>query len=134
MTFAIDDICDRIRIDYQQFPKDQSYDLYAEGVYFQDPMNSFRGVERYRKMIGFIDRWLGEPDLTVRELTPSSSNQITTRWTLHFTAPMPWHPRISIPGWSELKLNQQGLIISHVDHWDCSKWDVVKQLLRQTES
>ncbi|NJL40527.1 MAG: hypothetical protein HC899_30125, partial [Leptolyngbyaceae cyanobacterium SM1_4_3] len=29
--------------------------------------------------------------------------------------------------WSELKLNQDGLICAHIDYWHCSKLDVVKQ-------
>jgi hypothetical protein len=36
---------------------------------------------------------------------------------------------MSIPGWSELRLNSQGLIVSHIDYWSCSRWDVLKQLL-----
>lgn len=128
MTFLIDEICDRIRADYQQFPKDQSYDLYAETVYFKDPMNEFRGVARYQKMIGFIDRWFRDPRLEVKDIKTEKPDQITTHWTLFFTAPLPWHPRIKIPGWSELRLNDQGLVVSHIDYWECSKWDVIQQL------
>ncbi|MCG8368647.1 MAG: DUF2358 domain-containing protein, partial [Pseudanabaenales cyanobacterium] len=51
------DILDHIKQDYQRFPAEQSYELYAEEVYFQDPLNRFRGIDRYRKMIGFIEKW-----------------------------------------------------------------------------
>jgi hypothetical protein len=44
-----------------------------------------------------------------------------------WTTPLPWRPRIAIPGWSELKLNADELIISHIDYWDCSRLDVLKQ-------
>lgn len=129
------DILDRIQQDYQRFPADQSYDLYAKDVYFEDPLNRFRGVDRYRKMIGFIERWFIAPHLDLHsiERTEHSSdmgaqNMITTRWTLSWTAPFPWKPHMVIKGWSELQLNDQNLIISHIDYWECSRLDVVKQL------
>jgi hypothetical protein len=125
---GIMDILERIQTDYRNFPHDQSFDLYGEDVYFKDPMTSFCGVDRYRQMVGFIEKWFLEADLETNDISQPEPEFITTQWTLHFTAPFPWKPRISIPGRSELRLNEQGLIISHIDYWDCSKWDVVKQL------
>jgi hypothetical protein len=58
-----------------------------------------------------------------------SEDTIKTRWTLYWTTPLPWRPRIAIPGWSELKLNSDDVIISHIDYWDCSRLDVLKQHL-----
>jgi hypothetical protein len=121
------DILQRIREDYQHFPKDQSYDIYAPDVFFKDPMNQFQGIDRYRQMIGFIDRFFLKPNLELHEIQ-QTDRDIRTDWTLSWTTPLPWQPRISISGWSELKLNEAGLIYSHIDYWHCSKWDVVKQL------
>ncbi|MEO0457907.1 MAG: DUF2358 domain-containing protein [Cyanobacteria bacterium P01_A01_bin.114] len=124
------DIASQIKADYQTFPQDQSFHLYAEDVYFKDPLNEFRGVARYRKMIGFIETWFIEPDLELHNITQPQPNIVKTEWTLHFTAPVPWRPRIAIAGWSELTMSPTGLIISHIDYWNCSRWDVVKQLWR----
>lgn len=128
-------ILDRIKQDYQRFPAEQSYDLYAEEVYFQDPLNRFRGIDRYRKMIGFIEKWFVDLHLELhcieREQSLSiaeSQDLIISRWTLSWTAPFPWRPRLVIKGWSELQLNDEALIISHIDYWECSRLDVVKQL------
>ena len=44
------DILDQIRLDYERFPHDQSYHLYADDVYFEDPLNKSRGVDRYRRI------------------------------------------------------------------------------------
>jgi Uncharacterized conserved protein (DUF2358) len=57
------DLIDELRGDYARFPQEQSYHLYAQDVYFRDPMTSFRGVDRYREMIGFMTRWFKEPKL-----------------------------------------------------------------------
>ena len=120
-------IIDILKQDYQQFPENQTYSIYAKDVYFKDPLNQFRGIERYQKMIGFIGQWFLEIQLDLHDIS-QTENIIKTRWTLSWTTPLPWKPRVSIPGWSELKLNSSGLICSHIDYWDCSRWDVVKQL------
>ncbi|WP_017299979.1 DUF2358 domain-containing protein [Nodosilinea nodulosa] len=122
------DILEQLRLDYQRFPKDQSYQLYADDVYFKDPLNQFRGVDRYRRMIGFIDRWFQEIDFQLHAIEYASPTQINTRWTLNWVAPVPWHPAMSIPGRSELGLGEDGQIISHIDYWDCSRLAVLKQL------
>lgn len=120
------DILDTIKADYRRFPKEQTYSIYAEDVYFKDPLNEFRGIDRYQSMLGFIDTWFRQPQLDLHDIQ-QQGNTIRTDWTLRWTTPLPWQPRISIPGWSELTLNAAGLICSHIDYWKCSKWDVVKQ-------
>ena len=47
------DILDILQHDYARFPEAQSFEIYAEDVFFQDPLNQFRGIARYKKMIGF---------------------------------------------------------------------------------
>ncbi len=121
-------VIQQVKADYAQFPREQSYHLYAKDVYFKDPMNEFRGVEPYQRMIGFIERWFRNIELELHGVEQPQTDMFITRWTLHFTAPTPWHPRISIPGWSELQLNDAGLICSHIDYWNCSRWSVLKQV------
>jgi hypothetical protein len=113
--------------DYQRFPANQTYSIYTPDVYFQDPLNKFRGVDKFQQAIAFIEKWFIAVKLDIHEIH-QSENLITTRWTLHWTAPLPWQPRMAIPGWSELELNPQGLISSHIDYWECSRFDVLKQL------
>ncbi|MEO0869067.1 MAG: DUF2358 domain-containing protein [Cyanobacteria bacterium J06642_11] len=120
----------QVKADYGRFPVNQTYELYSENVYFKDPMNEFRGVERYQRMIGFIQQWFRDIELELTAVEQPEDTVAITRWVLHFTAPTPWQPRISIPGWSELTINGDGLICSHIDYWNCSRWDVVQQLFR----
>ncbi|PZV18739.1 MAG: hypothetical protein DCF21_07770 [Leptolyngbya sp.] len=121
------DILEQIRLDYQRFPHDQSYHLYAEDVYFKDPLNQFRGVDRYRRMVGFISRWFKDINLQLHEIIYASPHQIDTRWTLSWIAPVPWQPSMSIPGRSELGI-ENDKVISHIDYWDCSRLSVLGQL------
>jgi hypothetical protein len=121
------DILDRLSEDYQRFPFDQTYDLYAQDVSFQDPLNQFRGLKRYQQMIKFIQVWFANPKLDLHQIHCQGGDRIETRWTLSWNSPLPWRPRIVISGWSELQLNPEGLICSHIDYWHCSRLDVFKQ-------
>lgn len=120
------DIIKILQEDYQRFPLNQTYTIYAKDVYFQDPLNKFHGVERYKQMIKFIDTWFINTKMDLHDIQPLGET-IKTEWTLSWNTPLPWKPRISIAGWSELKLNADGLIVSHIDYWHCSPLDVVKQ-------
>lgn len=121
-------VCDRIRQDYACFPADQSYDLYAEAVFFKDPLNEFRGIDRYREMVGFIARWFKEPHLALHALDIQSDHSFQTRWTLSWITPLPWNPPMAISGWTEYRLNAEGKIISHIDYWDTPRLAVVGQV------
>uniref|UniRef100_B8HMI6 SnoaL-like domain-containing protein n=1 Tax=Cyanothece sp. (strain PCC 7425 / ATCC 29141) TaxID=395961 RepID=B8HMI6_CYAP4 len=124
------DIVSILRQDYQRFPQDQTYEIYAADVYFRDPLTQFRGIKRYQNMIQFIQTWFINTRMELHEIQ-QQEQQITTRWTLSWIAPLPWHPQLSISGRSELTLNQAGLIVSHLDYWDCSRWEVLQQLFRR---
>lgn len=121
-------IIEILKEDYKKFPADQTYSIYAKDVYFQDPMNRFSGIGRYQQMIGFMSTFFKDIKLDLHNIS-QSGDRIETQWTLSWTVPVPWQPRIAIPGWSELKLNTDGLICSHIDYWNCSRLDVLKQLV-----
>ncbi|MEB3175176.1 MAG: DUF2358 domain-containing protein [Cyanobacteriota bacterium] len=117
-------ILETLKADYRRFPQDQSYDLYAETVYFKDPLTEFRGLERYKQMIAFMGRWFADIDLQLHDIQ-SAASVIETRWTLTWTSPLPWRPRIAISGHTRLELDGAGKIVSHVDAWDISPWVVL---------
>lgn len=121
------DILDILKSDYQRFPDNQTYSIYAQDVYFEDPLNRFRGLERYKRMIVFIRRWFTDIKLDLHAIN-RTGDTIETSWTLSWTAPLPWQPRVVIDGRSELRLNSAGLIIAHIDYWNCSRLSVLKQV------
>lgn len=120
------DIVQILKQDYQRFPTNQTYSIYAEDVYFQDPLNKFRGLQRYKAMIGLIDTWFINVKMDLHDIY-QSGDTVKTEWTLSWNTPLPWRPRIAIPGWSELRLNSDELIVSHIDYWKCSRLNVLKQ-------
>lgn len=120
------DLVEILQEDYQRFPENQTFEIYAEDVYFKDPLNEFRGVTRYKKMIAFLSSFFSTIDMEVHDVS-QNEDLIKTEWTLNMTTPLPWKPRLSIPGWSELKVNNENLISSHVDYWHISPWNVLSQ-------
>lgn len=118
-----------LREDYARFPANQTYSIYAPNVWFKDPMNEFRGIDRYQKMIRFIETWFVDVQMDLISIV-QTENEIKTRWILSWNAPLPWKPRMRIPGWSELHVNSDGLISEHVDYWECSRLEVLKQVFR----
>jgi hypothetical protein len=120
------DILEILKNDYQRFPCEQTYSLYAQNVYFKDPLNEFRGINRYKQMIGFMSTFFQNIKMDLHDIY-RAGDTIYTEWTLNWTTPLPWQPRIAIPGKSELKINENEIIISHIDYWNCSRLDVIKQ-------
>jgi Uncharacterized conserved protein (DUF2358) len=122
------DILEILKEDYRRFPENQTYSIYAKDVYFEDPVNRFTGFDRYRKMIGFMGTFFQNIKLDLHDIS-QLGDTVETRWTLSWKAPLPWKPQMAISGRSELKINSDGLICSHIDYWDCSRLDVFKQLV-----
>ena len=120
------DLVSILKDDYQHFPANQTYSIYAGDIFFQDPMNKFRGINKYKAMIGLIDTLFINVKMDLHDIS-REGDTIKMRWTLSWNTPLPWKPRIAVPGWSEMKVNQDELINSHVDYWDCSRLDVLKQ-------
>lgn len=115
-----------LKSDYLRFPANQTYDIYAENVYFKDPLNEFQGVQRYQKMIGFLSSFFSNIEMEVHDISRSGAI-VKTEWTLRMTPPLPWKPRLSIPGRSELTIDHDNLITSHIDYWHISPWNVLRQ-------
>ncbi|MBD2626871.1 DUF2358 domain-containing protein [Trichormus variabilis] len=120
------DIIEILKADYHRFPVEQTYSIYAPDVYFQDPVFKFRGLELYKWMIKFIQTFFLNLKMDLHNIQ-RQEDTIKSEWTLSWNSPLPWKPRISISGWSELRLNADDLIVSHIDYWHSSRLDVLKQ-------
>ncbi len=120
------DLVEILKEDYQRFPENQTFDIYADNVYFKDPLNEFNGVKKYQAMIGFLNSFFSDVEMEVHDVN-KQDDLIKTEWTLNMTPPLPWKPRLSIPGWSELRINDDNLISSHIDYWHISPWNVLRQ-------
>jgi hypothetical protein len=119
------DLVKIIQEDYQNFPKNQTYSIYAENIHFKDKIYDFYGIKKYQNMIAFLAKWFENLHLELHDIK-AKNNQIDTRWTMSWNSPLPWKPFISVSGRSELKV-ENDLIVAHYDYWDCTIFDVIKQ-------
>lgn len=117
------------------FETDISYNIYTQDIYFQDPINKFKGKTNYRIIFWtlrfhaqlFFQRIYFE----LHDIHQESSDTLIGNWTVRGNLRVPWKARIFFNGCSTYKLNQQGLIYKHVDTWDRRPSEILKQFVRK---
>lgn len=113
------------------FERDLSYDIYSQDIFFKDPVNTFKGKFNYR-IIFWTLRFHGrlfftELHFDLHNVQSTEPETILATWTVRGILRLPWKPRLLFHGYSTYKLNQDGLIYEHIDTWDRSPWQVLKQ-------
>jgi len=105
--------------------------LYDVDCEFADPFVSFRGRQRFKENLenlagGFIT------DSSVRTLdTSSTDTSYTTRLLVKLQLGLPWKPVLAWPWGVEHVFDEQsGLIVQHIERWEVSPAEGVRQLLR----
>jgi len=103
-----------IKQDYQNFPHNQTYSIYADQVHFRDPIYNFYGTKKYQAMISFLSKWFKNLQLELYEIKQSET-QIDTKWRMSWITPLPWQPSVAVTGRSELMI-KDNLVIGHYDY------------------
>ena len=117
------------------FEQDISYDIYTKDVYFQDPVNNFKGKINYR-IIFWTLRFHGQLFFSaiyfdLHDVSQTASDTIVANWTVRGTLRVPWKARIFFNGYSTYKLDEDGLIYQHIDTWDREPGEILKQFFRK---
>ncbi|MEK0190602.1 DUF2358 domain-containing protein [Microcoleus anatoxicus] len=120
------------------FETDISYDIYTKDVYFQDPVNKFKGKINYR-IIFWTLRFHGKLFFTeiffdLYDVTQTASDTILANWTVRGVLRVPWKAQIFFNGYSTYKLDEDGLIYEHIDTWDRASGEILKQFFRKPEA
>jgi hypothetical protein len=133
-TFTPDQVMATLQADLPHlFERDISYTIYTRDVFFQDPVNTFRGKVNYR-IIFWTLRFHGRLFFTdlhfdVHQIQAENPQTIRVDWTVRGTLRLPWHPRLLFNGYSLYQLDQQGLIYNHRDTWDRSPQEILRQFI-----
>ena len=117
------------------FETDISYDIYTKDIYFRDPVNKFKGKVNYR-IIFWTLRFHGQLFFTqlyfdLHDVSQVALDTILAKWTVRGILRVPWKAQVFFNGSSTYKLNQNGLIYSHVDTWDRKPSKILKQFIRK---
>ncbi|HEY9698769.1 MAG TPA: DUF2358 domain-containing protein [Trichocoleus sp.] len=117
------------------FERDISYEIYSRKIDFRDPVNRFKGKLNYR-IIFWTLRFHGQLFFTelffdLHDVKQDSANTIRADWTVRGTLRLPWRAKLLFNGFSIYRLNQDGLIDEHIDTWDRSPGEILRQFIRK---
>ncbi len=117
------------------FEQDISYEIYTKDIYFQDPVNKFKGKINYR-IIFWTLRFHARLFFTqiyfdLHDVKQVEDNIILANWTVRGVLRVPWQARIFFNGYSRYKLNQDCSIYEHIDTWDRKPSEILKQFIRK---
>ncbi|MFB2934548.1 DUF2358 domain-containing protein [Aerosakkonemataceae cyanobacterium BLCC-F154] len=115
------------------FERDISYEIYTKDIYFQDPVNKFKGKLNYR-IIFWTLRFHGKLFFTelyfdLHDVKQTAEDIILANWTVRGKLRLPWKANIFFNGYSTYKLTKEGLIYEHIDTWDRQPSEILKQFL-----
>ncbi|WP_353930395.1 DUF2358 domain-containing protein [Okeanomitos corallinicola TIOX110] len=138
MKLEIPKIIDVLKQDLPTlFEEDISYDIYADDIFFRDPVNKFKGKFNYR-IIFWTLRFHGQLFFTelafdLHDVSQTAPDTILATWTVRGVLRVPWKARLFFNGYSTYKLNDDGLIYEHIDTWDREAGEILKQFFRKGE-
>ena len=119
------------------FEKDISYEIYTQDIYFQDPVNKFKGKLNYRIIFWTLrfhaQLFFTEIYFDLHDVNQTNRDTIVANWTVRGVLRLPWKPRLFFNGYSHYKLNHNNLIYEHIDTWDRSPNEIYQQFFRQGE-
>ena len=113
------------------FDRDISYDIYSQDIFFRDPVNTFKGKFNYR-IIFWTLRFHGRLFFTdlhfdLHRVEATDPTTIRADWTVRGTLRLPWRAKLFFNGYSIYKLNDAALIYEHIDTWDRSPGEILRQ-------
>ena len=117
------------------FEQDISYDIYTKDIYFQDPVNKFKGKINYR-IIFWTLRFHAKLFFTqiyfdLHDVKQVEDDIILANWTVRGVLRVPWQARIFFNGYSRYKFNQDCSIYEHIDTWDRKPSEILQQFFRK---
>lgn len=120
------------------FEKDISYDIYRKDIFFKDPVNQFKWKFNYR-IIFWTLRFHGQLFFTdlyfdLHDVEQVAPDMILANWTVRGRLRLPWKADLFFNGYSNYKLDEDGLIYEHIDTWDREPKEILKQFLPQSQT
>lgn len=116
------------------FDRDISYEIYTRDIEFKDPVNRFKGKLNYRIIfwtLRFHARlFFTEIFFDLHSVDRAAADTILANWTVRGTLRVPWKAQIFFNGYSTYKLDSEGTIYEHIDTWDRSPGEILRQFFR----
>jgi hypothetical protein len=117
------------------FKVDLSYDIYTKDIFFQDPVNTFKGKLNYQIIFWTLrfhgQLFFSEIYFDLHDVKQTATDIILANWTVRGTLRVPWKAKIFFNGYSTYKLTPEGLIFEHIDTWDREPSEILKQFFQK---
>jgi len=89
----------------------------AEDVYFRDPFNEVTGVDKMQQIFAHMYETMGEVRFDILHCAMTGATGLL-HWRIVATLRgKPWE----FEGMTKVEFNEDGLAVSHVDHWDAAR-------------
>ena len=95
----------------------------SEDIRFKDPFNDITGISALQKLLHKTLDDVANPNFTVTHIIEADGINII-RW--HFKGHLDKLGLWEVTGLSEVVLNEEGRISSHIDYWDASEYFYMK--------
>ena len=89
-------------------------DLVDKDIEFSDPFNHFKGIENFKKVFYHMFKNVKNPSFIILDYS-KNKHKVFLKWKMVFYA---FKSKQFIEGISEITLNKEGKINSHIDYWD----------------
>ncbi|GBG81319.1 hypothetical protein CBR_g31994 [Chara braunii] len=107
-----------------------SMGIYEEDCEFADPFVSFKGRQRFKQNVSNLGSFMREVNLTVVDWQ-EAEDKLTTKWRFSCVLALPWRPILAASGGTDHYFDKEtGKIYKHVERWDISPADGVRQLFK----
>ena len=89
-------------------------DLVVKDIIFIDPFNNIKGLDNFKNIFYHMFDTVEEPKFDIVDYA-QNKNHIFLKWKMTFYA---FKASQTIEGMSDITLNKEGKVISHLDYWD----------------
>ena len=89
-------------------------DLVVKDIIFIDPFNNIKGSDNFKNIFYHMFDTVEEPKFDIVDYA-QNKDHIFLKWKMTFYA---FKASQTIEGMSDITLNKEGKVISHLDYWD----------------
>ena len=89
-------------------------DLVVKDIVFIDPFNNIKGLDNFKNIFYHMFDSVEEPKFDIVDYA-QNKDHIFLKWKMTFYA---FKASQTIEGMSDITLNKEGKVISHLDYWD----------------
>ncbi|XP_024523549.1 uncharacterized protein LOC9643762 [Selaginella moellendorffii] len=129
--------CDLIRKDYEQsyfVTGKMTTGIYKSDCEFADPFVSFKGLKRFKQNVSNLGAFMKKSTLKIASWD-EKEDSLKVGWRFRCVLALPWRPAISASGSTEYFFDDEsGKICKHVESWNISPADGVRQLFKPSKA